>query len=117
MRPTTYRTYSDEEIAYIRAHCNEPPRKIAEALGAPYSTMLMYTRQMRKGTFTESKYPPQKYYALYLKKTDELVCSGTAEECAEALGIGVRAFYVRVCKALTGRTNKWEVYVEPYRED
>lgn len=116
MRPATYRTYSDEDIAYMWEHRNDRPGEVAKVLNAPPHTIGIYLRKMQDGVFTRGSYPPQKYYAVYLKKTDELVCSGTAKECAEALGIGIRAFYVRVCKALTGKTKKWEVYVEPYND-
>lgn len=117
MRPTKYRTYTDEDIAYMWEHRHDKPSEVAKALNAHPRTVGAYLRRMRDGTFARGTYPPRKYYAVYLKKTDEIICSGTAAECAEALGIGVRAFYVRACKALTGRTTKWEVYVEPFQED
>ena len=59
-------------------------------------------------------YPDLKYYALYLRKTDELVCSGTAKECAIELKISIPAFYSRVYNSLHQRSDKWDVYIEPY---
>lgn len=112
----TYRTYSTADLNYMRLHCHDSPKAVSVILNAPYSTVAEYLRQMRKDKFVRSKYPPKKYYAIYLRKTDELVCSGSAEECAKELGVSMKAFYSLVGRATTGRSKKWEVYVEPYKQ-
>ena len=50
------------------------------------------------------------YYAVYLKKTDELICSGTSEECAAAMGRSVASFYSMVSRVRNGKNQKYEVY-------
>ena len=69
---------------------------------------------MSTTTRKRKNYPDLKYYALYLRKTDELVCSGSAKECAIELRITIPAFYNRVYNAVHRRNDKWDVYIEPY---
>ena len=101
----------------MQSHCNDSPKDVAVALNAPYQTVAMYMRRIRNGAFVKKRYPQKRYYAIYLKKTDELVCSGTAVECAEKLEISMSAFYSLVGRATTGKSQKWEVYVEPFHND
>ena len=112
MRPTKYRKYSIEDVQYMRDHMYDGPKEVATALGASIGTVAEYLRRLQRGTFQNKEYPSRKYYALYLRKTDELVCCGTAGECAEALGIQKHSFYVLAHKALHGKVKKWDVYVE-----
>jgi hypothetical protein len=114
MRPSTYRKYSAEDIQYIREHLYDDPRQIAKALDAPWRTIGQYLYQIRQGTFSRGSQRKVTYYALYHRKTDELVCSGSAKECAEILGIATNSFYVLVHKILHGKTKKWDIYVENY---
>lgn len=112
---SNYRSYTSKELEYIRTHCDDPPIAVAKALNAPYHTVYSYIRQYRSETSKKPhEHPPQKYYAMYLRKTDELVCSGSAEECAEQLGITIGTFYTRVHAAIYGKCKKWDVHVEPY---
>lgn len=117
MRPSNYHTYTEEELQYIKDHCYDSPKDVATALGCPYGTVLEYMCRFRHGTFERHPFHPQNYYAMYLRKTDELVCSGSARECAEQLGISQMAFRSRVHKTLSGKIKKWDVYVEPYNEE
>ena len=116
MRATTYHMYSTEDLEYIKQHCRDDPRKVATTLNAPYGTVYNYMRQFRNGTFIKRTYPPRMYYAVYLRKTDELVCSGSARECASVLNMTKRTFHSMVCKARQGIVKKWDVYTEPYDE-
>jgi hypothetical protein len=102
---------------YIEEHCNDKAKDVAAVIGASRGTVAEYMRRFRDGRFERKQYPPQKYYALYRRKTDELVCCGSAAECAEQLGITKRLFYARAHKAATGKIKKWDVYIEPYDED
>jgi len=52
------------------------------------------------------------YYAVYLRKTDELICSGNAAECAAAMGRSEGSFRSLVSKVCNGLNRKYEVYKE-----
>lgn len=114
MKPTKYHKYTDADVQYMREHRYDDPQEVAVVLGASMRTVDTYMRKIRKGTLEQIGHPPLKYYALYLRKTDKLVCSGTAKECAEQLGVSMNAFYTMAHKALHGKTKKWEAYVERY---
>lgn len=117
MRPTSYHTYTREELKYIKEHCYDNPKTVTAAIGGAFSTVDGYMRQFRNGTFNRKENHPRKYYAMYLRKTDELVCSGSAKECAQQLGISCDLFRCRVHKALSGKIKKWDVYVDDYDEE
>ena len=110
-----YHRYTDEELDYIKAHRYDSPSAVAAKIGSSPGTVECYMRWFRQGRRIHN--PKSKFYALYLRKTDELVCSGTARECAEVLGIKPKSFYVMVHKVLHGKTNKWDIYVEEPEED
>ena len=58
------------------------------------------------------------WHSVYLRKTDELICSGTATECAKTLGMkGVTDFNILVHKVRKGTNKKYEIYSEPYYEN
>lgn len=49
-----------------------------------------------------------KYYSVYLKKTDELVAQGSAEECTTQLGYTcVSTFYAMYTRSKQGKLNKY----------
>lgn len=52
------------------------------------------------------------YYTVYLRKTDELVASGSAEDCAAAMNQSVDSFYSMVCRVRKGTNRKYEIYIE-----
>lgn len=54
------------------------------------------------------------YYAVYLRKEDRMVVSGTSRECAAALGTSLNGFHSLVSKVQSGKNKKWEIYKEPY---
>lgn len=113
----SYRKYTDREFQYMKEHCHDRPEEVAAILNAPLRTVNEYMRQFRNGKRLERKScTPQRYYALYNHKTDELVCTGTAKECAAALGISRSTFYSMVCKAQKGIVKKWDAYVEDYED-
>lgn len=117
MRPATYRSYTDDELNYIKEHCNDNFRDVAATINAPPRTVSNYMRRFRRGDTIRHQYPIKYYYALYIRKTDELVCCGTAKECAETLGVSVHTFYGLVHKTLNGIVKKYDVYIEPYEEE
>lgn len=53
-----------------------------------------------------------KYYAIYDSETDELLATGTSEQCRRALGFSSRnSFYSVVCRSRKGTNKKYEVTV------
>lgn len=55
----------------------------------------------------------KKNYAVYDKKTDELLASGDSKFCTHQLGLAsVKSFYCLVSRCLSGKNNKYEVLVE-----
>ncbi len=52
------------------------------------------------------------YYTVYLRKTDEIVVSGTAVECAEKMKKSLNCFYSLVSKNRKGKHKKYVVVVE-----
>lgn len=54
-----------------------------------------------------------KYYAVYLRKTDELIVCGNSLQCQKQLKLAsVDSFYSMVSKCLKGKNKKYEVLVE-----
>ena len=57
------------------------------------------------------------YYAVYLRKTDELVACGTSAECVKQMGLkSVDSFYCLISHVLAGYNLKYEVYKEPFNQ-
>ena len=55
------------------------------------------------------------WYSVYLKETDEMICSGTSAECAKALGMKtVGSFRTLVYRSRNGLSSRYEIYSEPY---
>lgn len=114
MRTVGSHRYTIEDIRYIQEHMDDDSASIAEVLDAPQGTIIEYMRRIRRNVFPFERYQVVRYYAVYLRKTDELVCSGTSRECADALGVTIKSFYVMVHKALHGKVKKWDIYIEEY---
>lgn len=56
----------------------------------------------------------KQYYTVWLSKTDQIVATGTAEECAEQLGMTKASFYSLVWRAREGMRKKYTVLQEDY---
>lgn len=117
MRPTRYHRYTKQDLAYISEHRYDKIQDVADHIGAPRNTVAIYMQKFRNGEDLRRGGSPRRYYALYNRKTDELVCSGTAKECAEALGIPRAYFDSMVSKIKSGKNKKWEVYVDNINDD
>ena len=53
------------------------------------------------------------YYTIYLNKTDEVVATGTAEECRKQLDLKSKnCLHSLVSKSVKGRRNKYTVVKE-----
>lgn len=58
----------------------------------------------------------KKYYTVYDNRTDEIVVSGTSQECAEKLNIRLGSFYSLVCNTVSGhRYRSFSVVVDHLR--
>lgn len=64
---------------------------------------------MRKGR-------PQ-YYAVYLKGTDKVIASGSAEECMEQMHMSQSSFHATMSRVRSGVNKKYELYQEDLDED
>ena len=117
MRPTRYHRYTKQDLAYISEHRYDKIQDVADHIGAPRNTVAIYMQKFRNGERLKHDFPLRRYYALYRRGTDELVCSGTAKECAEALGILRTSFDSLVSKVKSGKNKKWEVYVDDMDDD
>lgn len=92
-------------MLYASRRPDKPSRKYKGSDGSKYKvTVVPYH-------FAGSR---ENYYAMYRASTDEIVCSGTARECADFLGIAVNSFYSMVSHWRAGTRTKWEFYIEPY---
>ena len=111
-----YHKYTDDDLRYIESHCRDNPADVFAVIGGSQRTVREYMRRFRNGVLQRHQYSPRNYYALYLRKTDKLVCSGSAKDCAEQLGVTLRNFYALTNKVLHGKIKKWDVYIEPYEE-
>ncbi len=62
-------------------------------------------------------YGRKQFYTVYLSKTDEIVASGTAAECASALKRTLASFYCLVTRVRNGNLKKYEIAQEDYDEN
>ena len=53
------------------------------------------------------------YYTVYLRKTEQIVASGTARECTKTLGFcNVASFYSVVSKSTHGKAHRYDVVID-----
>lgn len=58
------------------------------------------------------------FYVVRLRKTDQVVATGTVDECVKQLGFASRnSFYCAVSKANRGERKRYEVDVVPEDEE
>ena len=57
------------------------------------------------------------WYTVYLTDTDEIVASGTAQECSKALGMTRPSFYSTVSKAALGQRHKYTFFKEDIKKE
>lgn len=59
-----------------------------------------------------------RYYAVYERKTDRLLASGSASFCTRQLGLpSVNSFYCLVGRVRSGKNMKYEVLIEDISEE
>lgn len=54
----------------------------------------------------------QNWYVVYDKKSDSILVTGYAEECARSLGMTLHSFYSLVSRVKKGTNNKYEVSID-----
>ena len=57
------------------------------------------------------------WYTVYLTDTDEIVASGTAQECIKTLGMTRHSFYSTVSKAALGQRHKYTFFKEDIKKE
>lgn len=57
------------------------------------------------------------WYTVYLTDTDEIVASGTAQECIKALGMTRGSFYSAVSRTTLGQTAKYTFFKEHIKKE
>lgn len=90
--------------------------EIAAQLGLCSTTVNRHRRQMGFPKIGRNK--KQHMYTVWSAETENLLCYGTAPECAEMLGLSdVSIFYQTISKTKAGKTKKYIFLVEPYEEE
>lgn len=101
-----------------RNEAGETDTQIADALGL--SLCYVNVLRMRMGLPRRSRPggQAQKLYFVWREKDDALVGFGTAQACAQAMGIKPESFYSAVCRAASGRRNsRYRFLVEEMEDD
>lgn len=60
------------------------------------------------------------YYTVYDRKTDEILASGTARECAYALDMTMGSFYTAIARTRNGERQRYRFLIEnidPYTRE
>lgn len=57
------------------------------------------------------------WYTVYLTDTDEIVASGTAQECIKALGMTRHSFYSTVSRSTPGQRTKYTFFKERIKKE
>lgn len=57
------------------------------------------------------------YYTVYDERSDEIIISGTSQECAKKLGIKVSSFYYALSRQRSGRTKRPRYYIVKEEKD
>lgn len=57
------------------------------------------------------------WYTVYLTDTDEIVASGTAQECIKALGMTRNSFYCTVSRSTLGQRTKYTFFKEHIKKE
>ena len=57
------------------------------------------------------------WYTVYLTDTDEIVASGTAQECIKALGMTYHSFYCTVSRSTRGQRTKYTFFKEHIKKE
>jgi hypothetical protein len=100
---------TDEQIAKFIAVCREYKEK--------YGQMPAYLARQWIKEHKRMRDPDSVRYIVYLRETGELVADGGSYHCAKTMGITLHGWYGTLCKARSGRSNKWVIMVDDGRDD
>lgn len=67
-------------------------------------------RKAHRATKPSRTKESRKKYTIYLRKNDNIVASGTAEDCAKQMGTSIGSFYAIASRVKSGKTKKYEIY-------
>lgn len=59
----------------------------------------------------------QNYYTVYDAKTDVIVASGTAVECAKTMDRSLASFYCTVSRNRSGKHHKYSIVIDSADDD
>lgn len=102
----------ENENGVIRIrHCSRCRKRFYTLEAVTRKDSRIYEPQKRK------LQRPFNYYTVYDLKTDEIIASGNAQECAEQLGVTLNTMYKTVMLSKRGKSKKYYVLVDDNTED
>lgn len=84
--------------------------EVAERLGLPRPSVTAWRRKVGLPPARKFRDDKKKKYEVYNGKTAELVVTGTADKCSEAMGITKSHFYAARKMFEEGTYQKYEIY-------
>ena len=99
-----------EELYHSEDRPND--REVAEMVGISYSTARYYRKRMGLEPVRKWRREKRVLYLVRLKKTGKIIAHGTAEECADALGVQHEYFHKMLCRVRSGENGKYIVESE-----
>ena len=84
-------------------------RDASKALEIPYNTLASWCS--KNGLRSKAKRGRRKKtYTVYLRKDSSYIVEGTAERCAEVMGIKVSSFRSAITRTKNGELSKYDFY-------
>lgn len=90
--------------------------KLTEVFGISQSTIPEWKRKLNLPLDLNVGHRHSRYYTVYRRNDDSIVCHGYVEDCMKALGMTRSNFYSMVSRSLHGRNGKYEVDVATIHE-
>ena len=85
---------------------------LAEEFKITYNTIYSWKKRLGLPIDRNAGHRSDKYYTVYLRHDDTILCHGTARECAAVMGMKLTTFYPTVYHTLKGSNRKYEILVE-----
>lgn len=54
----------------------------------------------------------ERYYTVYDRATDDVITTGTAQQCAESMSRSLHSFYTMITRTRSGELQKYVVVIE-----
>ena len=90
---------------------------LAEEFKITYNTIYYWKKRLGLPIDRNAGHRSDKYYTVYLRRDDSIVCHGTARECAAVMGMKLTTFYPTVYHTLKGKNRKYEIVVDTQSDD